>query len=42
VALEPGGDMEYLRDGDRITLTQSALVLEQLIGKFLFSQADKD
>lgn len=40
VALDPGGDLEYLRHGDRITLTQSALVLEQLIGKFLFSQAE--
>lgn len=40
VALEPGGDLETLRDGDRITLTQSALVLEQLIGKFLFSKAE--
>ena len=40
IALDPGGDIDYLRDGDRITLTQSALVLEQLIGKFLFSQAE--
>jgi phospholipid/cholesterol/gamma-HCH transport system substrate-binding protein len=40
IALDPGGDMEYLRDGDRLTMTQSALVLEQLIGKFLFSQAE--
>ena len=28
-----------LEDGDTISLTQSALVLEQIIGKFLFSRA---
>ncbi len=39
VALEPGGEEEYLADGDRIELTQSALVLEQVLGRFLFSQA---
>jgi phospholipid/cholesterol/gamma-HCH transport system substrate-binding protein len=40
IALDPGGDEEYLKHGDRITLTQSALVLEQLIGKFLFGKAE--
>jgi phospholipid/cholesterol/gamma-HCH transport system substrate-binding protein len=40
IALDPGGDEEYLKDGDRITLTQSALVLEQMIGKFLFNQGE--
>lgn len=38
VGLEPGGATEFLQDGDEITLTQSALVLEQLIGQFIFSQ----
>lgn len=41
VALEPGGDFEVLKDGDEIMLTQSALVLEQLIGQFLFSKASE-
>jgi phospholipid/cholesterol/gamma-HCH transport system substrate-binding protein len=41
VALEPGGAEEYLRQGDRISLTQSALVLEQIVGKFLFSKAEE-
>lgn len=41
VGLQPGGDEEYLSDGDEIELTQSSLVLEKLIGKFLFNQADK-
>ncbi len=37
VGLSPGGDPEPLRDGDEILLTQPAVVLEQLIGKFLFN-----
>ncbi len=41
IALEAGGAEKYLRNGDRIQLTQSAMVLEQLIGQFLVSQADK-
>jgi phospholipid/cholesterol/gamma-HCH transport system substrate-binding protein len=28
-----------LKNGDEITLTQSSLVLEDLIGKFLFNKA---
>lgn len=39
IGLEPGGDMEVLKDGSEIMLTQSALILEQLIGQFLFSKA---
>jgi len=39
VGLEPGGDDTYLVDGDQLYLTQSALVLEQLIGRMLFSKA---
>ncbi len=39
VALEPGGAEETLAAGDEIRLTQSALVLEQIIGQFLFSKA---
>jgi len=42
IALEPGGSMDNLESGDRIQLTQSALVLEQVIGQFLFSVAGKD
>ncbi len=40
VGLEPGGDEEHLKDGERIEITQSAVVLEQLIGQFLFSKAE--
>lgn len=40
VALEPGGDVDVLKDGDELALTQSALVLEQMIGQFLYSKAE--
>ena len=36
---EPGGDTHNLASGDRITMTQSAIVLENLISQFLFSKA---
>ena len=39
IGLEPGAEEDYLQDGDEIRLTQSALVLEQVIGQFLFSKA---
>jgi phospholipid/cholesterol/gamma-HCH transport system substrate-binding protein len=39
VALEPGGSLTNLVDGDRLQLTQSALVMEQVIGQFLYSAA---
>lgn len=43
IGIEPGGSPEPLRDGDRIFITNSAVVLEQLIGRFLFNaDADRD
>lgn len=39
VSLEPGGAPEVLKDRDEIQLTQSAVVIEQLIGQFLYGQA---
>jgi phospholipid/cholesterol/gamma-HCH transport system substrate-binding protein len=36
-----GGDEMMLKEGDRVMLTSSALVLEQLIGKFMTSMAEK-
>lgn len=41
IGLEPGGSMEYLQDGDEIQLTQSSLILERLIGQFLFKKASE-
>ncbi|MCI0400029.1 MAG: outer membrane lipid asymmetry maintenance protein MlaD [Gammaproteobacteria bacterium] len=42
VSLDPGAEDTFLKDGDRITLTQSAVVLEQLIGRFLYQKAAGD
>ncbi|HYD80360.1 MAG TPA: outer membrane lipid asymmetry maintenance protein MlaD [Paucimonas sp.] len=39
IGLEPGGDTNNLAAGDKITMTQSAVVLENLIGQFLYSKA---
>jgi phospholipid/cholesterol/gamma-HCH transport system substrate-binding protein len=41
IGLQPGGADEYLRDGDEVQFTQSAVVLEQLIGKYLFGAASE-
>lgn len=41
IGLDPGGSPDYLADGDQIEHTQSALVLEQMIGQFLFSKAEE-
>jgi phospholipid/cholesterol/gamma-HCH transport system substrate-binding protein len=39
IGIEPGGDTKNLAAGDVITQTQSAVVLENLIGQFLFDKA---
>jgi phospholipid/cholesterol/gamma-HCH transport system substrate-binding protein len=39
IGLEAGGDVNNLVAGDRIQMTQSAIVLENLISQFLFSKA---
>lgn len=39
IGLEPGGDTNNLAAGDRIKMTQSAVVLENLISQFLYSKA---
>lgn len=38
VGLDPGGAPETLREGDVIRLTQSALILERLVGQFVTAQ----
>ena len=40
IGLTPGGDDKNLTDGTEIIYTQSAVVLEELISKFLYSAAD--
>ena len=41
IGIEPGGDAAYLMNGDTILRTQSALVLEKLIGQVLFNKASE-
>ncbi len=41
IGLVPGGDSEMLKNGEQIKQTQSAIVLEDLIGKFLYSKAEE-
>ncbi len=39
IGIGPGGSETYFKNGDRIEMTQSAIVLENLISKFLFDKA---
>jgi phospholipid/cholesterol/gamma-HCH transport system substrate-binding protein len=41
IGLMPGGDEEMLKDGEQLKKTQSAMVLEDLIGQFLYSKAEE-
>lgn len=41
VGLEAGGDSQKLKDKDRILITQDAVVLENLIGQFLYGKAQE-
>ncbi len=42
IGLQAGGSDMYLEDGSEILFTQSAIVLENLIGKFLVNAGSKD
>ncbi len=42
IGLDPGGSLEALADGDEIFITQSAVVLETLISKYLFNSDKGD
>jgi phospholipid/cholesterol/gamma-HCH transport system substrate-binding protein len=39
VGLDPGAEEKFLKNGDMITITQSSVILEKLIGQFLFMKA---
>lgn len=39
IGVDGGGDTELLADGDKFRLTQSAIVLEKVIGQFLYGKA---
>jgi phospholipid/cholesterol/gamma-HCH transport system substrate-binding protein len=40
LSISPGGDEQMLADGGTVTITQSSVSLEQLLGKFIFSVTD--
>lgn len=42
IALEAGAEEKMLATGDKIKITQGAVVLEQLIGQFLYGKADSE
>lgn len=42
VGIDAGGDIEFLQNGDELILTTSAVVLEQVIGQFLYDKASGD
>jgi phospholipid/cholesterol/gamma-HCH transport system substrate-binding protein len=42
IGLQPGGSDMYLEEGSEILFTQSAVVLENLIGKFLVNSSSDD
>jgi phospholipid/cholesterol/gamma-HCH transport system substrate-binding protein len=39
IGLDAGGDDKKLASGDRLQITQSAVVLERLISQFMFNKA---
>ena len=42
IGIEPGGSEDFLEDGSQIEFVQNAIVLENLISKYLFGQAIKE
>ena len=42
IGLDPGAEETYLEDGDQIGITQSAVVLEHLIGQILIRTAEEE
>ncbi len=42
VSLKPGGEDDFLQEGDEIIITSDAVVLEDVVSKFLYSRAAGD
>ena len=42
VSLEPGGMPDALQNGSELLVTQSALILEDVVGRFIFNQSAGD
>jgi phospholipid/cholesterol/gamma-HCH transport system substrate-binding protein len=40
ISLQLGGETDYLQDGEEITFTESAVILERLIGKLVHGSAE--
>lgn len=41
IGLDPGGSERTLKEGSEIAITQSALVLEEVIGQFIYGKAQE-
>ncbi|BBL71190.1 outer membrane lipid asymmetry maintenance protein MlaD [Methylogaea oryzae] len=42
ISLSPGGSDDVLKNGSVVDLTQSAIVLEEVVSKFLYNKAEGD
>jgi phospholipid/cholesterol/gamma-HCH transport system substrate-binding protein len=42
IELQPGGDEKMLKSGDTITFTESAVILEKLIGQFIYGKTKEN
>jgi phospholipid/cholesterol/gamma-HCH transport system substrate-binding protein len=42
LAIEPGGEEDNMKNGDKIAFTQPSVSLEEMIGKFVFSGGGAD
>lgn len=42
ISIELGAEEESLRDGEEIGMTESAIVMERILGKFLYNVGDQD
>ncbi|MDR0934345.1 MAG: outer membrane lipid asymmetry maintenance protein MlaD [Burkholderiaceae bacterium] len=42
ISIEPGGDDKNLANGDQIKMTQSAMILENLISQFIYGKATEE
>lgn len=40
ISLDPGSSEDYLKDKSRLDITSSAIVLEEMIGKFMLNKAE--
>ena len=41
ISLNPGGADDFLVDGDQLQSAESAIILEEIVSKFLFSKVEE-